>query len=80
MEKRTWRGIMLIQNFVLIVINNEIKILTRHEIIDCIAEQIEFVITQVRKGSKLWIHPNLRGQISHLLMKRTLKKGILLKK
>ena len=50
MEKRTWRGIMLIQNFVLIVTNNEIKILTRHEIIDCIAEQIEFVITQVRKG------------------------------
>ena len=38
---------MLIQTFVLKVINNERKILTHHEIIDCIAEKIESVITQV---------------------------------
>ena len=54
------RGIMLIRRFILKVINNERKNLTRHEIIDRIAEQILLVITQVRKKSKLWIHPNLR--------------------
>ena len=37
--------------FVLKVINNERKILTRHEIADCIAEQIELVITRVCKES-----------------------------
>ena len=52
----TGRGIILIRIFVLKVINNERKILTHHEIIDRIAEQIVLVITQV----KLWIHPNLR--------------------
>ena len=36
-QKRTWEGIMLIRTFVLKVIDNEIKILTDHEIIDCIA-------------------------------------------
>ena len=46
---------ILIQMFVLKVINNERKILTHHEIIDRIAEQIVLVITQV----KLWIHSNL---------------------
>ena len=40
---------MLIRRFVLKVINNERKILTHHEIIDLIAEQIVFVITQVCK-------------------------------
>ena len=40
---------MLIRRFVLKVINNERKILTHHEIIDRIAEQIVFVITQVCK-------------------------------
>ena len=48
---------MLIQTFVLKVITNEIKILTDH---DSMAEQIQSVITQVCKESKLWIHPNLR--------------------
>ena len=38
---------MLIQRFVLKVINNEGKFLTLHAIIDRIAEQIVFVITQV---------------------------------
>ena len=43
-QKRTWGGIILIQTIVLKVINNKIKILTDHEIIDCIAEKIESVI------------------------------------
>ena len=51
---------MLIRRFVLKVINNEIKILTRYEITDPIAEQIVSVITEVRKETNLWIHPNLR--------------------
>ena len=48
-QKRIWEGIILIRTFVLKVINNERKILTSHEIIDRIAEQIESVITQVCK-------------------------------
>ena len=40
--------------------NKETKILTHHEITDCMAEQIESLITEVYKESKLWIHPNLR--------------------
>ena len=51
---------MLIQTLVLKVINNEIKKLTHHEIIDRNAEQIASVIIQARKESKLRIHPNLR--------------------
>ena len=51
---------MLIRTFVLKVINNYRKILTHHEIIDCIAEKIVSVITQVCKETKLWIHSNLR--------------------
>ena len=51
---------LLIQTFALKVINDERKKLAHHEIIDCIAEQTESVITQVCKESKLWIHPNLR--------------------
>ena len=46
-------GIMLIQTFVLKVINDERKTLTHHEITDRIAKQIESVITQLRKESKL---------------------------
>ena len=42
---------MLIQMFVLKVINNERKLLPRHEIIDRIAEQIVLVITRVCKES-----------------------------
>ena len=41
-----------IRTFVLKVINNERKVLTDHEIIDFIAEQIESVITQVCKKAK----------------------------
>ena len=40
---------MLIRMFVLKVINNERKVLTRHEIINCIAEQILLVLTRVYK-------------------------------
>ena len=42
---------MLIRMFFLKVIKNERKILTRHEIIDRIAEQIVLVITRVCKES-----------------------------
>ena len=53
---------MLIRTFVLIVINNDRKVLTltHHEIIDRIAEQSASVIIQESKESKLRIHPNLR--------------------
>ena len=54
---------MLIQKFVLKLINNERKILIHCEIIDSIAEQIESAITEVRKESKLWIHRNFRCPI-----------------
>ena len=53
--------------FVLKVINNERKILTRHEITDCIAEQIELVITRVCKESIEFIQ-TYDGQVSHLLI------------
>ena len=46
-----YRCIMLIRMFVLKVINNERKVLTRHEIINCIAEQIVLVINRVCKES-----------------------------
>ena len=52
--------IMLIQTFVLKVINNERKILIHHEVIDRIVEQTALAIIQVSKESKLGIHPNLR--------------------
>ena len=39
--------------------NNEKKLLTRHEIVDGIAENIASVITQLCKEAKLWIHPNI---------------------
>ena len=54
------RGIMLIQIFVLKVINDGRKILTPHEIVDRIAEQIVLVITQVCKELKFPIRLNLR--------------------
>ena len=47
------RAIMLIWTFVPKVINNERKILSYYKITDRIAEQIEPVITQVCKASKL---------------------------
>ena len=51
---------MLIQIFFLKVINYERKLLTDHEIIDRMVGQIESVITQLCKESKLRIHANLR--------------------
>ena len=42
---------MLIRMFLLKVINNEMKILTRHKIIDCIVEQVVLVIIPVCKES-----------------------------
>ena len=59
---------MLIQRFVLKVINNERKILTHHKIIDRIAEQIMLVITQVCKESKSSIHPNLAKFLIYLFI------------
>ena len=50
------RGILLIRTFVLKVINNKRNILTYHEIIDRIAQQI----VSVCKESKLWVHTKLR--------------------
>ena len=51
---------MLIQTFVLKVINNKRKKRTHPEIINCIAEQTTLVIIQVSKELKLRIHPNLQ--------------------
>ena len=59
-KKEHGQGIMFIRTFVLKVIHDERKKLTRHEIIDCTAEQTESVITQVSKKSKLCINENLR--------------------
>ena len=42
---------MLIQMFLLKVINNEMKILTRHKIINRIVEQVVLVITPMCKES-----------------------------
>ena len=53
-------AIILIETFVLKVINNERKKLTHHEIIDRIADQTASVIIQVSKELKLRIRPNLR--------------------
>ena len=46
---------MLVQIFVQKVINNKSKILSHHEIIDCMAEQIDSVITHLGKYWKLWL-------------------------
>ena len=41
------------------------------------AEQIELVITQVRKKSKLWIHPNLRrSSFSLMFLLKFFSSGI----
>ena len=60
------RGIVVIRILVLKVNNKKNFCLTHHEVIDRIAEKIESVITQVYKGTKLWIHPNLRRIIFSL--------------
>ena len=54
---------MLVRIFVIKLVKNERKILTHHETIDRMAEQVKSVITHVRKESKLWIHRNLRWPI-----------------
>ena len=60
-QKWPWEGvILLIQTFVLKIINNERKILTHHEIIDCTADKIVSVIAQMCKKTKLWNHPTLQ--------------------
>ena len=46
------------------VMNNESKTLTNHEIIDRIVEQIQSMLTQVCKESKLWIQG---GQVTYVL-------------
>ena len=82
------RYIMLIQLFALKVINNERKILTRHEIIDRIAEQIVLVITRVCKESVNSSELTAATCFIYLfkftyfcfVYVGTLKKGILLKK
>ena len=61
------RGEMLIRIFVLKVINVEKKILTHHETIDSMAEQIESMIIQVCKKSELRVHPNLQQTTFSLL-------------
>ena len=58
---------MLIQTFILKVINNDRKVLTDHEITDHIAEQIESVIIQVCIELKFWIHPNLPRSVFFFL-------------
>ena len=51
---------MLIRTFVLKVIDNERNILNRHNIVNCISENVVSVIAQVCKETKLRIHSNLR--------------------
>ena len=58
---------MLIQIFVLKVINDGRKILTPHEIVDRIAEQIVLVITQVCKELKFPIRLTYGGHVCDLL-------------
>ena len=63
-ENKNEQGeIMLSQTFVLKVINKERKKFIDHEIIGRIAEQNKLGITQVCKGLKMWIQPNLRWPI-----------------
>ena len=60
---------MLIQTFVLKVINNERKILTHHEIIDCIAEQIVVLSTIWYHSYNLKNVKNTRGVVLILVTK-----------
>ena len=53
-------AVRLSRMFLVKVLNNERKFLTRYKIIDSIAEQTATVIAQVCKKSKLLIHANLR--------------------
>ena len=69
-HKLTWSTmeIMLIQTFVLKVINTERKILTHHEIIDRIAKQIVSMITQVWKNQNCWFKRTYGDLVFHLLI------------
>ena len=59
-------GIMLIQTFVLTVINNEWKNIKHHKIIDRISEETASVIIQV---SKAWgFIRTYGGHVSHLFI------------
>ena len=55
-KTNTGRGIILFRRFFLKVINNERKILTHHEIIDCITQQIVLVITSELTEAKFLIY------------------------
>ena len=71
--KRPWEGVtMLIQTFVLKIINNEGKILTHHETINCTVEKIVSLEkrdhTKVQ-GNKIVDSPKLtEPNYSHLLI------------
>ena len=58
---------MVIWMFVLKVINNETKILTHHEINDCIEKQIESVIT-CAKNQNCGFILTYGSQVSHFLI------------
>ena len=65
------RGIILIQSFVLKVINNKRKILIHHEIIihhDRITQQIVLVVTEVCTKHQSCGFVRTSGQVSHLLI------------
>ena len=55
-KTNTGRGIILFRRFFLKVINNERKILTHHEIIDRITQQIVLVITSELTEAKFLIY------------------------
>ena len=55
-KTNTGRGIILFRMFFLKVINNERKILTHHEIIDRITQQIVLVITSELTEAKFLIY------------------------
>ena len=65
-QKQTWEMIMLIRTFVLKVINNDRKTLTHNEIVDLIAEKIEWSLKCAKNQSCgfIWTYG---GQVSHLL-------------
>ena len=53
-QKWSWEGVIML------IINNERKIWTHHEIIDCTADKIVSVIAQMCKETKLRNHPTLQ--------------------
>ena len=59
---------MLIERFILNVINTERKILTHHEIIDRIAEQIELLSFMYARNQNCGFIQASGSQVSHLLI------------